>query len=88
MDPKWHKLQQIDTEYSADSVEWCPHHPMDNIVACGTYQLAKDDQGANLRLGRVLLYQLQDNQQLIELTRIDTPAILDMKWYINYDILL
>jgi len=29
-----------DTEYSADSVEWCPISPYQNIFVCGTYQLA------------------------------------------------
>jgi diphthamide biosynthesis protein 7 len=29
-----------DTEYSADSVEWCPISPFQNIFVCGTYQLA------------------------------------------------
>jgi len=28
-----------DTEYSADSVEWCPISPYQNIFVCGTYQL-------------------------------------------------
>jgi diphthamide biosynthesis protein 7 len=28
-----------DTEYSADSVEWCPVSPYQNIFVCGTYQL-------------------------------------------------
>jgi diphthamide biosynthesis protein 7 len=29
-----------DTEYSADSVEWCPVSPYQNIFVCGTYQLS------------------------------------------------
>ena len=29
-----------DTECSADSVEWCPISPYQNIFVCGTYQLA------------------------------------------------
>ncbi|EDV27709.1 uncharacterized protein TRIADDRAFT_20606 [Trichoplax adhaerens] len=80
MDSTWYPLQQIDTEYSADSVEWCPHQAFDDVVVCGTYQLAQNDGGTNSRLGRVLLYQLQDDQYWIEHSRINTPAILDMKW--------
>ncbi|XP_069691280.1 diphthine methyltransferase [Periplaneta americana] len=31
-----------DTEYSADSVEWCPVTQYQNIFVCGTYQLAEN----------------------------------------------
>jgi diphthamide biosynthesis protein 7 len=33
-----------DTEYSADSVEWCPISPYQNIFVCGTYQLATTEK--------------------------------------------
>lgn len=36
-------LQVVDTEYSADAVEWCPVEGWHNILACGTYQLKKPD---------------------------------------------
>ncbi|XP_027708779.1 diphthine methyltransferase [Vombatus ursinus] len=29
----------IDTEYSADTVEWCPLEGMSDLLVCGTYQL-------------------------------------------------
>ncbi|XP_036604047.1 diphthine methyltransferase [Trichosurus vulpecula] len=32
-------VQVIDTEYSADTVEWCPLEGMSDLLACGTYQL-------------------------------------------------
>lgn len=35
-------LHKIDTEYSADSVEWCPHAGWRNYFVCGTYQLMEE----------------------------------------------
>lgn len=32
-------LQEIDTEYCADSIEWCPHPGYQDVLLCGTYQL-------------------------------------------------
>lgn len=32
-------LQVVDTEFSADSVEWCPVEGWHSILACGTYHL-------------------------------------------------
>ena len=32
-------LFTLDTEYTADSVEWCPVENYHNILLCGTYQL-------------------------------------------------
>lgn len=34
-------LQAVDTEYTADSVEWCPLDGCRHLLACGTYQLRK-----------------------------------------------
>lgn len=36
-------LFKYDTEYSADSVEWCPHSPYKNYFVCGNYQLAENE---------------------------------------------
>lgn len=33
-----------DTEYSADTVEWCPISPCQNILAVGTYQVDKSEE--------------------------------------------
>uniref|UniRef100_A0A8C5R5P5 Diphthine methyltransferase n=1 Tax=Leptobrachium leishanense TaxID=445787 RepID=A0A8C5R5P5_9ANUR len=84
-------LQVIDTEYSADSAEWCPLDGCTNILACGTYQLKKPESGPDdeasdrphTRLGRLYLYSYAADQifsPVTELQRTETAAILDMKW--------
>ncbi|XP_053329797.1 diphthine methyltransferase isoform X2 [Spea bombifrons] len=88
---KTQTLQVIDTEYSADAAEWCPLDGWSNILACGTYQLKKPDGGSgeqesdspHTRLGRLYLYRFSPNQPfspVTELQRMETAAILDMKW--------
>lgn len=60
-------LKTVDTEFSACSTEAISH---DNsaILACGTYQVVKDDQGPlYTRLGRLLVYDLQSNGTAIEM---------------------
>lgn len=37
-------LQVVDTEFSADAVEWCPVEGWHSILACGTYHLRPPDQ--------------------------------------------
>ncbi|XP_067015071.2 diphthine methyltransferase [Anabrus simplex] len=37
-------LHTWDTEYSADSVEWCPVQPYHHIFVCGTYQLSQESE--------------------------------------------
>ena len=72
MEPKW----QFDTEFSADSVEFCPISGAENIVAIGTYQV---DNGKETYSRRGRLYLL--NSDSLEITqRLDMNAILDMKW--------
>ncbi|KAG7318256.1 hypothetical protein KOW79_018011 [Hemibagrus wyckioides] len=77
-------LQVFDTELSADTVEWCPVSQHAHILACGTYQLQKDDEKNPSRIGRLYLFQFDQQQSftppLTEIQRIDTPAILDLKW--------
>lgn len=36
-------LQALDTEYTADSVEWCPLQGCRRVLACGTYQLREPE---------------------------------------------
>ncbi|XP_078063222.1 diphthine methyltransferase isoform X2 [Mustelus asterias] len=85
-------LQVVDTEYSADAVEWCPIDTWHHVLTCGTYQL-KDpkEKGAgdsesnepHLRQGRLYLYCFNQDQlysPLTEVQRIEMPAILDLKW--------
>ncbi|KAG7234274.1 hypothetical protein INR49_005235 [Caranx melampygus] len=80
-------LQVFDTEQSADTVEWCPVSPNHNILACGTYQLQKGagvEDATPSRTGRLYLFDFCREKSmgppLTELQRIDTAAILDMKW--------
>ena len=83
-----------DTEYSADSAEFCPIEPHYNYLAVGTYQLAdKDGKNPNdaathseeadvpkQRLGRLYLMYLETDKRLSLIQQIETEAILDMKW--------
>ncbi|KDQ07691.1 hypothetical protein BOTBODRAFT_192246 [Botryobasidium botryosum FD-172 SS1] len=83
-------MPHINTEYSADSVEFCPGA---DILVCGTYQLserASDDPSLdaaelsskqNKRLGRCLVYQIGvEDSSISEIQRFGLPAVLDMKW--------
>ncbi|XP_072096640.1 diphthine methyltransferase isoform X2 [Mobula birostris] len=84
-------LQVVDTEYSADAVEWCPIDKFHNVLTCGTYQLKNaEEKGSGdseinepqLRQGRLYLYCFQQKQlysPLTEVQRIEMPAILDLK---------
>ncbi|XP_032117784.1 diphthine methyltransferase isoform X2 [Sapajus apella] len=87
-------LQTVDTELTADAVEWCPLRGLRHLLACGTYQLRRADEPAGpqsmeveepqIRLGRLFLYRFNENNNsthpLVEVQRKDTSAILDMKW--------
>lgn len=71
-------LHVEDTVYDADSVEWCPISPAKNIFACGTYHLVKNEEQQQ-RVGSILLYRMQKDK-LEAIDRVDSPAVLDMKW--------
>ncbi|KAJ0067812.1 hypothetical protein NL108_011050 [Boleophthalmus pectinirostris] len=80
-------LQVFDTELSADTVEWCPVSSDHNILVCGTYQLQKgtgEEDATPSRTGRLYLFQFHREgpmtPPLTELQRMDTAAILDLKW--------
>ncbi|KOC69406.1 WD repeat-containing protein 85 [Habropoda laboriosa] len=82
----FHTLDTFDTEFSADSVEWCPIDSFKNIFVCGTYQLMKDEELtsnsllSSKRLGRIYVFEVVENGCLILLQKLDVPAILDIKW--------
>ncbi|XP_054582847.1 diphthine methyltransferase [Eptesicus fuscus] len=82
-------LQAVDTEYTADSVEWCPLEGWRHVLACGTYQLREPEDESEqdvpepqARAGRLYLYSCSDPSacSVAEMQRRDTAAILDMKW--------
>ncbi|KAM9393187.1 diphthine methyltransferase isoform 1-T2 [Pholidichthys leucotaenia] len=80
-------LQVFDTELSADTVEWCPVPPNHGVLVCGTYQIQKgtgEDDAPPSRTGRLYLFEFQRAgpmcPPLTELQRMDTAAILDLKW--------
>jgi len=85
-------LYSLDTEYSADSTEFCPFQNKANYLACGTYQLynndtenePKDDNDKPMqRKGRLYLFSQEENDNGVYLQQqqsLETPAILDMKW--------
>ncbi|XP_023167772.2 diphthine methyltransferase [Drosophila hydei] len=84
-------LHNVDTEYSADSVEWCTQDEKhDKYFACGTYQLVEAEENSAApasaevqrpRKGRIYLFAFdRENGTLKQLQCIETAAILDMKW--------
>ncbi|KAM8886489.1 diphthine methyltransferase isoform 2-T4 [Spinachia spinachia] len=81
-------LQVVDTELSADTVEWCPVPASHDILACGTYHLEKgntrEDDAPPSRTGCLYLFEFRQEGSvrppLTELQHINTAAILDLKW--------
>ena len=63
------KLHVFDTEYSADSAEWCPILGYQHVLLCGTYQLAQQSQNQEEKLQQVSLFY-----NTVE------PAIYDCLW--------
>ncbi|KAH8397482.1 hypothetical protein KR222_007734 [Zaprionus bogoriensis] len=90
---KFTTLHSVDTEYSADSVEWCTEDETHNgYFACGTYQLVQSEQADvdaggdtsnsnRARKGRIYLFAFDSRSAgLDRLQSVETAAILDMKW--------
>lgn len=88
----FHSLETFDTEFSADSVEWCPAENFNDTFVCGTYQLTPDDDDEGItgckstekkkRVGRIYLFRVVKNDkfELKLLQQLDVAAVLDMKW--------
>lgn len=49
-------VEAFDTVLTADSVEWCPVPGLEDILACGTYQLNQHEGGSSTRLGSLMLF--------------------------------
>ncbi|XP_046417591.1 diphthine methyltransferase [Neodiprion lecontei] len=91
-------LDTFDTEFSADSVEWCPIEPFTDVFVCGTYQFSNTEVGGDTentkcpnRLGRIYLFRVKNSGKLNLLQHLNVPAVLDMKWMhvkMNHKILL
>ena len=81
-------LAQVDTQFSADSVEWCPTNPA--YFVCGTYQLIEGTSTENKlkssennsRIGSIILFKFDStSKSLSRVQTVSTAAITDMKWY-------
>ncbi|TRY68594.1 hypothetical protein TCAL_06933 [Tigriopus californicus] len=76
-------LDSWDTEYSADTVEWCPTSGCLDILAVGTYQVdqsAQETFSGSQRRGRIYIHQLEDHKLVLK-SQLETAAILDMRWH-------
>jgi len=75
-------LHTFDTEYSADSVEWCLVD--DDYFVVGTYQLDEKDKDVsanNVRKGRIYLMNFDNELNVMtKCQQVETDAILDQKW--------
>ncbi|KAF0877394.1 DPH7 methyltransferase, partial [Crocuta crocuta] len=77
-------LRVVDTEHTADSVEWCPLEGRRHLLVCGTYQLRKpegppaapksksglDADEPQIRLGRLYLYSFNADSSACPLLEI------------------
>jgi diphthamide biosynthesis protein 7 len=74
-------MEEFDTEYSADSVEFCPIKGFQQNYVIGTYQVENNKEDQNYsRKGRIYL-KSTINTELIQ--SIETSAVLDIKWSQN-----
>ena len=62
------QLAEFDTQLTADSVEWCPVSGLEEILACGTYQLNQHD---NIRLGSLTLFEWDGSKWVHVMRAID-----------------
>ncbi|KAF6024764.1 DPH7 [Bugula neritina] len=87
MDTHITTLDQFNTEYTADSVEWCPNPGYTSLLVCGTYQLNSHtpDSSGPQKKGRVYLFQVSE-KKLHLLQTIECAAVLDQKWNEKSDV--
>ena len=82
------KIFSWDTDYSADSAEFCPIENYLNFLAIGTYQLEEsnneidnsEESKPTKRVGKLYLKNIENNENPLLVQTIHTSAILDMKW--------
>lgn len=86
---KFTTVFEWDTVQSADSTEWCPLAPTQNVFVCGTYQIEKKENESQTndpsspptnRLGRIYVFEVLDTHNLAPHQVLDLPAVLDLKW--------
>lgn len=89
---KFTTVFEWDTIQSADSTEWCPLAPNQNIFVCGTYQIEKKEREgetndpsspATSRLGRIYVFEVSDIFALEPHQVLELPAVLDLKWLLQ-----
>ncbi|KAJ8927599.1 hypothetical protein NQ314_019919, partial [Rhamnusium bicolor] len=75
-------LFSFDTEYSADSVEWCPHKPNQNVFVCACYHVKEKQtwDEPRKRVGRIFLFSITPERGLTLHQTVNTAAVLDQKW--------
>uniref|UniRef100_A0A0K8SH93 methylated diphthine methylhydrolase n=1 Tax=Lygus hesperus TaxID=30085 RepID=A0A0K8SH93_LYGHE len=84
--PEIVRLTSLNTELNADAVEWCPIPGLENLLACATYELVEDEEQDSQdtleqhRRGYIYLFELQQDLSLNEVSKTETPGILDCKW--------
>ncbi|XP_013788723.1 diphthine methyltransferase-like [Limulus polyphemus] len=81
------KMWETDVDYYADSVEWCPVNPYQDLLLCGMYQLEEDKsvtEGAGFnsqtRVGCLQLFQLTQEDTCFLQYKLQTSGVLDVKW--------
>ncbi|XP_064608912.1 diphthine methyltransferase-like [Liolophura sinensis] len=86
----------VDTEFTADSAEWCPLDENADLLLCGMYQLTDPDSSTTpstenvptdvpkKRIGRIYLFRVLDDNNgqfsCEEMERLETAGVLDIKW--------
>lgn len=58
-------LSQIDTDWPADSLEFCPHAGAADILVCGTYKLEESTEGESESSGSIKVPQRRKGKCLV-----------------------